>query len=62
MSPSVVLSVKKMDLKIIVGTGSNKQKMLENQRYCKTLIIFLRTVAILTIQNKQGSHEQQQQK
>ncbi len=51
-----------MDLKIIVGKGSNKQKMLENQRNCKTWIIFLRTVASLTIQNKQGSHEQQQQK
>ncbi len=48
-----------MDLKItvIVGKGSNTQMVLENRRISGTWRIFLKNSS-LTVQDKQGTHEQ----
>ncbi len=46
---------------VIVGKGSNMQKMLENQRICGTWRKFLK-YSRQFVQDKQGTHEQLSQK
>ncbi len=49
-----------MDLQIIVtaGKGSNMEKILETEESAGPGGYFWRTVLSLTVQNKQGTHEQ----